>query len=113
MHILPLKPLCCLLILLLGLFGEFDSEERLDAGAEIEGFAGPAGPDDLGVGVLEAVDRGQPVPVGLLSSAERVVEMPDEVLVADTGQAGLPVGFTEQPTVGGLGDGDAAFVHGG
>jgi hypothetical protein len=99
MHILPLKPLCCLLILLLGLFGEFDSEERLDAGAEIEGFAGPAGPDDLGVGVLEAVDRGQPVPVGLLSSAERVVEMLARFSSLTQGKQGCPSGLVNsQPS---------------
>ena len=69
MPILPLKSLCCLLILLLGPFGELDSEESLDAGVEVERFAGPARSDDLGVGVLEAVDRGQPVTLGFPSAA--------------------------------------------
>ncbi len=69
MPILPLKRLCCLLILLLGFFVEFDSEEHLDAGVEIEGFAGPAGSDDLGVGVVEAVDCGQLVALGFPPAA--------------------------------------------
>ena len=43
--------------MLLGPFGELDGEEGLDTGVEVEGFAGPARSDDLGVGVLEAVDR--------------------------------------------------------
>jgi hypothetical protein len=35
--------------------GEFDGEEGLDAGVEVERVAGPAGPDGFGVGMLEAV----------------------------------------------------------
>ena len=38
---------------------EFDGEEGLDAGVEVERFAGPAR-SDICVGVVEAVDRGQP-----------------------------------------------------
>jgi hypothetical protein len=44
-----------LLIKVLVRRGEFDGEEGLDAGTQIEGFVGPAGSDGLGVGMLEAV----------------------------------------------------------
>jgi hypothetical protein len=44
-----------LLIKISGRLREFDGEEGLDAGIQIEGFAGPAGSDGLGVGMLEAV----------------------------------------------------------
>jgi hypothetical protein len=44
-----------LLILAFARCGEFDGEEGLDAGVQIEGFAGPAGSDDAGIGMMEAV----------------------------------------------------------
>ena len=37
------------------LLSQFDAEEGWDAGVQIERFAGPAGSDDAGLGVLEAV----------------------------------------------------------
>jgi hypothetical protein len=40
-------------------FGKFDGEEGLDAGVQVEGFASPAGPDGVGVGMVEAVHRGE------------------------------------------------------
>jgi hypothetical protein len=47
-------------------FGEFDGEEGLDAGVQVEGFSSPAGPDGFGVGVVEPVHVGEPVTLGLL-----------------------------------------------
>ena len=44
-----------LLIRICGLLGKFDGEQRLHAGVHVEGLTGPAGPDGLGVGMLEAV----------------------------------------------------------
>lgn len=47
--------LCRLLILVYLLLSQFDGEEGLHAGVQIEGFTGPARSGDAGVGVLEAV----------------------------------------------------------
>ena len=47
-----------LLILVFVGFGEFDGKEGLDAGVQVEGFAGPSGSDGAGVGMLEAVHFG-------------------------------------------------------
>ena len=58
-----------LLILVLAGCGELEGEEGLDAGVEVEGFAGPARSDDLGVGMIEAVDCGQPVTMGFPPAA--------------------------------------------
>ena len=44
-----------LLILAIVRLGEFDGEEGLDAGVQIEGFAGPAGSDGAGIGMVEAI----------------------------------------------------------
>ncbi len=46
-----------LLIKFCRLFGQFDGEQGLDAGVQVEGFTVPAGPDRLRVWVLEAVHR--------------------------------------------------------
>jgi hypothetical protein len=63
-----------LLILLWGGFRLFDGEESLDAGVEVEGFAGPVGSDGVGVGMLEAVHRREVI-VSSLLAAEGVVEV--------------------------------------
>src|SRR6476469_11152593 len=47
-----------LLILVFAGLGEFDGEEGSDAGVQIERFAGPAGSDDAGIGMMEAVHLG-------------------------------------------------------
>ena len=47
-----------LLILIFAGFGEFDGEEGLDAGVQVERFAGPAGSDGAGIGMVEAVHLG-------------------------------------------------------
>ena len=46
-----------LLIKTCGWLREFDGEQGLDAGVQVEGFTGPAGSDGSGVGMLEAVHR--------------------------------------------------------
>jgi hypothetical protein len=46
-------------------FGKFDGEEGLDAGVQVEGFASPAGPDGVGVGMVEAVHRGELITLAL------------------------------------------------
>ena len=46
-----------LLILAFDRLCEFDGEEGLDAGVQVERFASPAGTDRCGVGVVEAVHR--------------------------------------------------------
>jgi hypothetical protein len=69
--------LCRLLILVQRLMSQFDGEEGLHAGVQIEGFAGPAGSDDAGVGVLEAVHVRELIVMGLLLlAAECKVKMP-------------------------------------
>jgi hypothetical protein len=47
-----------LLILVFAGLGEFDGEEGSDAGVQVERFAGPAGSDDAGIGMMEAVHLG-------------------------------------------------------
>ena len=44
-----------LLIKISDRLGQFDGEQGLDAGVQVEGFTSPAGPDGLRVGMLEAV----------------------------------------------------------
>ena len=44
-----------LLILVFAGLGEFDGEEGLHAGVQVEGFAGPAGSDGAGSRMLEAI----------------------------------------------------------
>jgi hypothetical protein len=41
-----------------------DREEGLDAGSQVEGFAGPAGSDGLGVRVVEAVHLSKSMTLG-------------------------------------------------
>ena len=101
-----------LLIKLFWLFGEFDGEEGLDAGMQVESFAGPAGPDGSGVGMLEAVHFSELIRC-LLAAAEGEVKVPGQVLIADPPITGLAVGFGEHPTFRSLGDADTSFVDGG
>ena len=49
----------------------------------------------------------------LVRAAPGEVEMPGQVLVTDPAVAELPIGFSEQPTIGFVADRDAAFVDGG
>ena len=103
-----------LLIRLFRLFGQLDSEEGLHAGVEVESFTGPAGPDRLGIGVMEAVHRRQPIMLRLLPAAQREVEVPRQVLIADPPITWLAVRFGEHPTAfRPLSDGDTTFVEGG
>jgi hypothetical protein len=90
-----------LLILAVVRFGEFDDEEGLDAGVQVEGFASPTGPDGVGVGVVEAVHRGELITLRslLLCSAAGEVEMPCQILITKPRLAGLPIGFGEQPPI--------------
>jgi hypothetical protein len=53
--------------------GTFDGEESFNAGMQVEGLTGPAGPDRLGVGVLEAVNRSQLIMLCLLAAAQSEV----------------------------------------
>jgi hypothetical protein len=64
-----------LLIKFFRLFAQFDSEEGLHAGVEVESFAGPAWSDGSGVGMLEAVDFSELI-VGLPAAAKCEVEVP-------------------------------------
>ena len=64
----PSHSLCSLLIKILCPLGDFDGEEGLHAGVQVEGFTGPAGANRSGVGMVEAVHRSQPI-AGLLASA--------------------------------------------
>ena len=54
-----------LLIKVSRLFGEFDGEQGLHAGMQVEGFTRPAGSDGAGGWVLEAVHRSQSITLGL------------------------------------------------
>ena len=49
----------CGLLILLRLLGEFDGEQSLHTGVEVEDFTGPAGTNRSGVRVLEAVHPSQ------------------------------------------------------
>ena len=97
------------MILVVVRFGDFDGEEGLDAGVQVERFASPAGTDRCGVGMVEAVHRSELITLGslLLCSAAGEVEMPCQILITKPGLAGLPTGCAEQPTINSLGDGDA------
>jgi hypothetical protein len=44
-----------LLIKVLAMLAQLDSEEGLHAGAQVEGFTGPARPGGFGVGMLKAI----------------------------------------------------------
>ena len=103
------------MILAFDRFGEFDGEEGLDAGVQVEGFASPAGTDRCGVGMVEAVHGSELITLRglLLCSAAGEVEMPCQILITKPGLAGLPIGFGEQPTIRTLADRDTAFVDGG
>ena len=69
--------LCGLLIKIFGLlFGEFDGEEGLHAGIQVETFAGPARSDRLGVEMLEAVHRSKLIMLGCPCPAAGEVEIP-------------------------------------
>jgi hypothetical protein len=101
------------LLILVRLLGQFDGEQGLHAGVQIEDLTGPSGTNNACVGMLEAVHRPQLIMLGLLPFAQREVKMPSQVVIIHPGLAGLPIGFAEQPTVGIPGDGGAAFVDGG
>jgi hypothetical protein len=73
----------------------FDGEEGFNAGVQVEDLTGPAGPDRLGVGVLEAVHPSQLITLRLVAPAQREVEMPRQILIADPPITWLAVGFGE------------------
>jgi hypothetical protein len=100
------------LLILLWLLGQFDGEEGLHTSVEIEHFAGPAGSDGLGVGMVEAVHRRKPNISRLLLSAGEV-EMARQALVVDPGIALLPVGFGKHPSVTVTLNRDAALMNDG
>jgi hypothetical protein len=72
LEVLSARPTCCqcfgdrcqlglggLLMKVVGhRLGQFDGEEGLDAGVEVEGFTGPAGSDCHGLGMVDAVHAG-------------------------------------------------------
>jgi hypothetical protein len=98
------------LIKLFRLFGQLDGEEGLHAGVEVESFTGPAGSDGLGGWVMEAVHCSELIRC-FLAAAQRVVEMPGQILIVDPPITGLPVGFGEHPTIGISCDGDTALMN--
>jgi hypothetical protein len=103
-----------LLIKLFLLFGQLDSEEGLHAGMEVESFTSPVGPDRLGVGVVEAVHRCQQIMLlRLLPAAQREVDVPGQVLIADPPITWLAVRFGEHPAFRSVSDADTTFVDGG
>ena len=57
----------CGLLILLRLLGEFDGEQSLHAGAEVEDLTGPAGTNRSGIRVVEAVHRSQLITLPTLS----------------------------------------------
>jgi hypothetical protein len=75
-------------------FGEFDGEEGLDAGVQVERFASPAGSDRCGVGMVEAVHRSELITLRSLlpCSVAGEVEMPCQILITKPGLTGLPIG---------------------
>jgi hypothetical protein len=77
---------------------------------QIEGFAGPAGSDGLGVGMLEAVHHSQFITLGLQPPL-REGEMPGQILIVHPRFAEPPIRFVKHPTVGFTGDGDPALMH--
>ena len=69
------------LLILLRLLGEFDGEQGLDAGVEVEDFTGPAGTNRSGVWMAEAVHPSQLIMLCLpVTAAEREVVVPSQVL---------------------------------
>jgi hypothetical protein len=91
---------------------EFDGEEGLDAGIQIEGFVGPAGSDGLGVGMLEAVHSSKLIMLGLpLTLAEGEFEVPGQVGIIHPLVTRPSIWFVESPPVGVAGDGDPALTH--
>ena len=100
------------LLILLRLFGEFEGEQGLHAGVQVEDFTAPAGTNRLSVGVLEAVHPGQLITLGLLPFAQREIKMPSQVVITHPRLTGLAVGFGEQPSVAVMGNADAAFMDG-
>jgi len=66
---------------------------------QVEGFTGPAGPERLRGGVLEAVHRSQLIMLRLLATAQREVEVPGEILIAHPPITWLAVRFGEHPTL--------------
>jgi hypothetical protein len=99
-----------LLIKIRGRLEEFDGEEGLHAGVEVEGLTGQARSDGLGLGVPEAVYRSQLITLGLLA-ALREGEVPGQVGIIHPVVTRPPIRFAEQPTVGCTGDGDPALMH--
>jgi hypothetical protein len=63
----------------------------------------------LGVGMLEAVHRSQPI-MCLLPAAECEVEMAGQVLIVNPPLTGPPVWFAEHPPLALPSDGDAALM---
>jgi hypothetical protein len=57
----------CGLLILLRLLREFDGEQGLDAGVEVEDFTGPAGTNRPVVRVVEALDASQLITLLTLS----------------------------------------------
>ena len=103
----------CGLLILLRRVGEFDGEQGLHAGVQVEDFTGPAGTNRLSVGMLEAVHRSQLITLGLLPFAQREVKMPSQVVITHPRLTGPAIRFGEQPSVAVMGNVDAAFMHGG
>ena len=107
-------PLCGLLIKLLGLpLGEFDGEESVDAGVQVEGLTGPAGSDSGGVWMVEAVHLGQPIMLSRLDASAGEVKLPRQILVSCPRLARLPVTLGEHPAVELTPNCDAALLHSG
>ena len=66
---------------------------------QVERFTGPTGPDRLGVGVLEAVNRSQLIMLCLLAAAQGEVEVPGQVLITDPPITWWPSGLVNtQPS---------------
>ena len=95
---------------------QFDGEEGLDAGIEVEWFTGPAGSDGAGVGMLEAVcgselsGSGLVMMLGLLSAAKGEVDVSGEIRIIDPRVTALPIGFGEDPALPVAGDGDTTLM---
>ena len=103
----------CGLLIVLRLFGEFDGEQGLHAGVQVEDFTAPAGTNGARVGVLEAVHRSQLITLGLLRFAQREIKMPSQVVITHPRLTGLAIRFGEQPSAAVMGNVDAAFMDGG
>jgi hypothetical protein len=101
------------LLILLGLLGEFDGEQGLHAGVQVEDLTGPAWTDDPSVGMLKTVHRSELIMLGLLPSAQCEVKVPRQVVITNPGLTGLPIRFGEHPAIGIPGDRDIALMDSG